>query len=566
MLESSEIEDIIDSLALVWKFRPRRYFTRTFPDRKHIQAKELINHVEHAITSWKEAPWCESISFDMFCEYILPLKSTPGPPQLGWRDLYAEHLSWVQDSFSISSYYENPMKWVLDSTSRRWKHTTNYRAPPSYGPVDLWHINAGNCHHHTSIRVQIAWSLGMPAAHINIPQWANQRAQHAFIGIPHSNGEFSSFGLDRFLPELIAGKIYMKTFTPNSASLAMQLNESERGKLPPKLSNPCIKDVTEKFIPTINLEVDLFEEEVNQHEFVFLSFFNPKQYWVPVDWTKPVVDKAIFKDIGRHVLVLPSSYDGKKVYPIGNPIFIEPEGHLTEIALDTSSWMSVKLRRKYPLRLSYDRYTSFLKFAIIESAGNSSFEGGNILDTIRKEPGADIMKPFERIDRYQYKEYWDSIEFSTPIVNRYFRMRSHNSKDCYLGELEFFGVNGDKLVGRAFGNASNPEYIQDGFHGEAYRDTIPGSWVGIDFGTPVSVKKIRWLPADDSNSIQTGDEYELLYWDGYSWVSLGKKVATLPLLNFKVPKRGLLWLKCLSRGQEERPFTIDLNTKTQVFY
>lgn len=72
----------------------------------------------------------------------------------------------------------------------------------------------------------------------------------------------------------------------------------------------------------------------------------------------------------------------------------------------------------------------------------------------------------------------------------------------------------------------------------------------------------RKYPYYDSNRIKIGEEYELLYWNG-NWISLGRKIADSKILEFSdVPTNCLLILKNLTRGVEERPFTIDGNRQT----
>jgi hypothetical protein len=78
----------------------------------------------------------------------------------------------------------------------------------------------------------------------------------------------------------------------------------------------------------------------------------------------------------------------------------------------------------------------------------------------------------------------------------------------------------------------------------------------MDFGEPVRIEKIIYLPRSDDNNIRMGDEYELFYWSENGWRSLGKQKAKDIKLRFDhVPDNALLWLRDLTRGSEERIFT-----------
>ena len=58
-------------------------------DIKIITADFLIRNIEEAFTCWNETPWAQHLSFDEFCEYILPYKTSELQPIAPWRDLFS---------------------------------------------------------------------------------------------------------------------------------------------------------------------------------------------------------------------------------------------------------------------------------------------------------------------------------------------------------------------------------------------------------------------------------------------------------------------------------------------
>ena len=77
-------------------------------------------------------------------------------------------------------------------------------------------------------------------------------------------------------------------------------------------------------------------------------------------------------------------------------------------------------------------------------------------------------------------------------------------------------------------------------------------------GEPVCATSVRIVPRGDDNDICPGDEYELLYFDGDKWQSCGRKMADDNELHYDdIPSNCLLWLRDLTRGNDERPFLID---------
>ena len=80
----------------------------------------------------------------------------------------------------------------------------------------------------------------------------------------------------------------------------------------------------------------------------------------------------------------------------------------------------------------------------------------------------------------------------------------------------------------------------------------------MDFGKNVEIGKIKYTPRNDDNDISPGDEYELFYWSGSGWASLGKQTAISHKLTYdNVPQNTLLLLRDLTRGKEERIFTYE---------
>lgn len=80
----------------------------------------------------------------------------------------------------------------------------------------------------------------------------------------------------------------------------------------------------------------------------------------------------------------------------------------------------------------------------------------------------------------------------------------------------------------------------------------------MDFGKPVKIGKIIYLPRSDGNCIRIGDEYELLYWQNNDWQTLGKQVPNRVMLTYEgCPANALFLLRDCTKGKEERFFTYE---------
>lgn len=79
----------------------------------------------------------------------------------------------------------------------------------------------------------------------------------------------------------------------------------------------------------------------------------------------------------------------------------------------------------------------------------------------------------------------------------------------------------------------------------------------MDFGHPVCISEMIYLPRNDANGIYPGNEYELFYFDLNGWQSLGCKIATGYSIEFEnIPSNAVYWLRNHTAGKEERIFTI----------
>lgn len=164
--------------------------------------------------------------------------------------------------------------------------------------------------------------------------------------------------------------------------------------------------------------------------------------------------------------------------------------------------------------------------------------------------------------QYFHLAYYSSI---FPIIGSLYY--SPPGSHCNLAELYFFKADSE-IKGNVIGTEGSWRPIEEGYTRDAVFDRnsltffdAPQSsdcWVGMDFGEPIKIEKISFLPRNDGNCIDIGDEYELVYWFNNKWESLGRKKATgLELIYDNCPSNALFLLHNLTKGSEERIFTYD---------
>lgn len=81
------------------------YTYRNLPkiyDAHVITARYLIGNIDHAFDNWQKRPWNRSLSFEDFCEYLLPYRLGDEPLE-EWRELYEKEYGYLLDSIYTGS-------------------------------------------------------------------------------------------------------------------------------------------------------------------------------------------------------------------------------------------------------------------------------------------------------------------------------------------------------------------------------------------------------------------------------------------------------------------------------
>ena len=146
---------------------------------------------------------------------------------------------------------------------------------------------------------------------------------------------------------------------------------------------------------------------------------------------------------------------------------------------------------------------------------------------------------------------------------RYLRYIGPNGSYCNINELVFYDEKGQQIKGKMIGTEGQPwasvEKVFDGDILTGFDAVSPdGHWVGLQPYSPSRVGKIRFIPRNDGNGVEIGDEYKLYYWHNDGWEEIANMKATRNELVFhKMPKGGLYVLRDMTKGHEERIFTYE---------
>ena len=417
--------------------------------------------------------------------------------------------------------------------------------PPTL--AQLVRQRTGKCRDESAFEVAMARSMGIPTAIDFTPHWGNRTNSHAWCVLILPNGKGTPFYMGcvpgdtaHYYHPYLKPKIFRHQFRLNREMINDFVGE-ENVYL--SFRQPDFIDVTDEYYETTHVEREV-PEKYREHKVAYICV-SDKEGWVPVHYGKIVDGQVTFKSMGRRILYMMAVMDRGLLKTVGDPFYITPEGKVIDVKSDEKKTQSMTLLRKYPFFGREDFFNFRMSYGKFQGSNNPAF----------KEP----------VTFFTHEGITEGCWYERKVTDkhsyRYVRYLSPNGSYCNINELEFYDMEGNKLTGRIIGTEGvenqRKETVFDGnvltgFHG----NSPDGHWVGLAFSRPVTIGKVKYMPRNDGNTIEIGDEYELkVFKDGY-WTVWATKKATENEITFdNVPSGGLYILSDITKGVEERPFT-----------
>jgi hypothetical protein len=550
-------------------------------DANIINANYLISNIEFAFRAWQKAPWGKKVSFQDFCEYILPYRIRNEQIQ-SWRPgFYQKYYTQAVkiEAKDLKAVFSQMKSNTEGETSLSAIFNDHYPLEQNIGDIAKGKIGA--CETVCFYAVEAMRSAGLPVALDYIPHWGNINSSYHHIShlVDHStrpsllnndnnNIYLNTWGIVDFssdfngnhhvftVADMPSGlyvqhiktipKVYRYMYSANAE--LRDINLSVPGQyVAPFFKKLNLRDVTEDYVKTGFVHIDI-KPEFSKYKVVYLCTFNTVG-WQAVALNKIINNTAVFKKVGFNVMYLPAVYDSGRYIPINKPFWVDSLNGIRSYGATGHKLKSINIQRKFPL-FSYTAYhTEALKGGRFEASDLSDFSKSELLYEIKNYPFYMNEVSVNPTKSYRYLRYVSPIQ----------SMEADN-----IAEIQFYSDN-TYLKGTPMGVAgSNDHGIEKAFDNKIdtyYQNAMnSGGWLGIDIGSINNkrVTKIKFCPTNDSNCIMPQNEYELFYWNNNKWISLGTKNATTFNLTYKqVPDNCLYWLKCKSGGKEERIFTME---------
>ncbi len=554
-----------------------KYSNRFHPDYKEIDSKFLIEHIDHAFKMWETSLYAKNLSFDEFCEYLLPYRAIPGYRHLNNN---VECYSWFGKYFtnvgcdSIEDYLKLYHTTMLNT--HRYLGNFKYEYTINPGICGVFYENTRDCYDMASICAEIFRSIGIPTyVAVNLA-YQDLNGRHVFCASMDKDGSWKFYDPEWLFEgtneEYIKKKRYMNihrfSFSlPENSVFA----DCKQGSLIPNTLKQLYNDVSSDATSVVEYDIEYNGSE--DYPVAYLASFSSTGALIPVTWGKKSGKSYTFDNVMLDRLYFPVTYNGGRITPFSSPFMLKKDisqrkgyRHITYTSTDNKMVDGI-CKRKYPVKLSTKEYIKKMRGIHVIASDNYDYSDCDTLAVIDFLPEPQLQDLTLKCDR-PYK---------------YYRIQTGNHDWLHLSEVYF-------LAPRSYGYSNSLptpelpilpnvvyndtiEYVrfrdvpEDEFLCRAENDgnmqTISAtSCVDLRFNEQRYMTKVRFAPLNAENNIFPENKYVLYKWSGTSWEKIAQKKANAHFLCFEnVLVGSLYWLKNITTGQEESPFVFNEDGK-----
>ncbi|MDP7009291.1 MAG: hypothetical protein QGI78_06955 [Phycisphaerales bacterium] len=347
-LSYENYEAAAEAMSSIEKERGEVHYAKgnVVEDTQTISASYLIENIDLAFKSWKSNPWSKDVSFEDFCEYILPYRGSNEPIE-NWRG------ELMQQFANLANEMEDPTD--PKEAGRLLEQKANeiigfdpifYLHPTDQGFAEMKRRGLGRCEDITNMQMYASRAGGVAVASDYTPHWAKSGNNHAWSVIIGADGK-------GYAPiSGVAAKVYRKTYSEQLDSLGAKLKEGEEA--PRWLKKKYYKDVTESYVPVSDVIVALRGDH-GEDRFAYLCVFN-SGHWKAIQWGELQKNGVIFRDMGRDILYLPAYFRDGEIVQAGTPFVLQKNGELRFVAVPGKE-VAIATSESTDRKVAYDDWT-----------------------------------------------------------------------------------------------------------------------------------------------------------------------------------------------------------------
>ena len=248
------------------------------------------------------------------------------------------------------------------------------------------------------------------------------------------------------------------------------------------------------------------------------------------------------------IVYISAIYEEGQVKTFGSPYLVKKDGTIQSFEADFDHKQSMYLIRKYPFLGADSFFNLRMDGGRFQGANKADFSDAITLHTHRGATNGD---------------WYDIAVADTLPAFKYLRYIGSKGSFCNINELEFYDSDSIKMSGKIIGTQGEgwapKERVFDGNILTGFAALSPdGNWVGLELDAPKHISRFRYIPRNDGNCVEIGDEYALFCWHDGQWDEIAHQVAAINGLDLQdMPSNGLYLLRDLTKGAEERIFSYE---------
>lgn len=286
-------------------------------DMEIVTADYLIENIDLAFQAWREKPWARNLSFEAFCEYVLPYRGSNEPAD-SWREACLERYKDLPQQVDDPS---DPRKAAqkIGPDVHKWVRFSDlyYLHPTDQGFEEMNRTRTGRCEDITNMMTYAMRANAIASAADYTPFWADRDNNHAWEVTLDENGQGKAGLSNR------AAKVYRKTYSIQRDSLGAIKSEEE--DVPRWLSRRNYIDVTSQYLETSDVEIQLTNAVPEDARFAYICVFNGGD-WNAIHWGRIEQGHVTFTDMGPNIAYLPAYYVEKELIPAAPPFILTEDG------------------------------------------------------------------------------------------------------------------------------------------------------------------------------------------------------------------------------------------------
>jgi len=347
-------------ISLKNKLKPQVYIN---DDLHNMTADYLIENIEEAF-ALKSKPWARYLTFNQFCEYLLP-----------YRFLDEAYSEWRKSYYTIYGLMAAPhgTKTIRDLSavmgdSLRNNFYNEYDAnassaePVLLSPKQLIFRNQGGCADIANWAGYVFRSLGVGTAIDFTPAWAASTGSHYWNVTFGEHGETIPFFIKsgdspiRFYLNTEPSKVLRVTYSIQKKTLAAQLPAEEIPEGHMRLKNYL--DITRDYWMVSNMSVAL-DSKVGK--VAYISVLNGLT-WRPVWWGWINKNEVTFNDLTCGVVYLPMLFQKGRLTPVAYPHLLRPNNRVEVLKPNMNRLQTIRLteQKKYLIFRLGKKYTLYV--------------------------------------------------------------------------------------------------------------------------------------------------------------------------------------------------------------